>query len=94
MELDELPDLEAPDHLPPLRRRGTPLPAASRSLGAVRLGEARGERSVCWLGRELGISHSFAWNLVHGHRRPSVELALRIRDRFGVALDLWTRLAA
>lgn len=39
------------------------------------------------LGRALGVGQSYIWNIESGSRNPSIEMATKMAEFFGVPLD-------
>lgn len=59
-----------------------------RSRYAVKLRQWRGKRTLSHAAISLGISRSYLNQLETGERDPSFDLALRIEQKIGIAVDL------
>lgn len=59
------------------------------SGGGKALIDAMGQMSQAEAARELGVSAGFIHRLIRGEKRPGLDLAKKIRDRFGVPVDAW-----
>lgn len=43
------------------------------------------------IANKLGISRSYAFELIKGHKTPSLEVAAKIEREFGVPVSAWVR---
>lgn len=72
------------------RSRRGPQADYSELTGAGRaLAEAIGDMPQARAARELGCTPAFFNHLIRGRKAPGRELAIRIRDVYGVPVDAW-----
>lgn len=70
-------------------RRGPAPDYKEATGGGAQLAKAIGATAQAEVARALGVSPAFLNHLIHGRKAPGRELAIRIRDSYGVAIDVW-----
>lgn len=70
-------------------RRGPEPDYAETTGGGARLAAAIGSAPQAEAARALGVTPGFLNHLIHGRKMPGRELAVRIRDAYGVPVDAW-----
>jgi len=70
-------------------RRGPPPDYTEATGGGAKLAKAIGKVAQAEAARSLGVSPAFLNHMIHGRKAPGRELAIKIRDLYGVAVDVW-----
>lgn len=70
-------------------RRGPKADYSGLSGAALELAKAIGDTPQARAARELGVTPAFFNHLIRGRKVPGRELAIRIRDKYGIPIDSW-----
>lgn len=70
-------------------RRGPAADYSEATGGARALADALDGKPQAQAARELGVTAAFFNHLLRGRKKPGLDLAIKIRDEFGVAVDVW-----